>query len=67
MEHQIGSSIRPRPPRVIEELRHPMAGRRFRAAEITVSGEVIVTPLCPFPAAESPGPGPHSAPFGVLP
>ncbi len=70
MDYQIGASIRPRSPRVIEELRSPIAGRVFRAGEITLAGEVVVTPSGPphaSLAAPHPLPDPSCAPFAVLP
>lgn len=70
MEHQVGTSIRPRSPRVIEELRSPIAGRLFRAGEIAIAGEVVVTPSGPphaSPAGPCPSPDPSCAPLAVLP
>lgn len=67
MEYQIGTTIRPRSPRLIEELRSPIAGRLFRAGEITVVGETVVTPPWSSPGAPWPEPDPSCAPFAVLP
>jgi hypothetical protein len=70
MEYQIGASIRPRSPRVIEEVRSPIAGRLFRAGEITITGAVVVTPSGQShasPAGPYSSPDPSCAPFTVLP
>jgi hypothetical protein len=54
MDYDLGSSLRARRPRVIEELRRPLAGRLFRPGEITISGEVLIEPAVPLSSPPKP-------------
>ncbi|HML97954.1 MAG TPA: hypothetical protein PKD75_05690 [Tepidiformaceae bacterium] len=61
MDYDPGSSLRPRRPRVIEELRRPIAGRLFRPGEIDIAGEVLVGPGGPLPSPALLGEGLRAA------
>lgn len=59
MDADLRSSLPARRPRVLEELRRPIAGRRFRPGEIAITGEVLVLPATLVPSPPVAGPTAH--------